>query len=170
MASHAIAVGCLSGTDSDSETRETTPLFPERVFEAPRHPSRIPPESAWSRRESARKADSNTSMAGWRRSAGRRAVHRTGSSSTASSDGNDWGGQASPVSQPTKVRLHTQDADTCWMRSRAAPLRRRCLGGVHWSTRGKGSTLKRNKAQGSIGPAAVETQRAGNGLGDGATP
>lgn len=71
-----------------------TPLFPELVFETQRFPRRIPSESAAASSESVRKADSNTPMAGWRRSAGRRVVQRITASSAAFSNGVDWGGQA----------------------------------------------------------------------------
>jgi len=77
-----------------------TPLFPELVSEAPLSPHWIPSESVPEGSESARAADSNASMAGWRRSAGRRVMLRiTASSATPSGDA-DWDGQAQLAERP----------------------------------------------------------------------
>ena len=69
--------------------------------------------------ESARKADSNTPMAGWRRSAGRRVLHRITASSAASPDGADWGGQAALAARPANVGRDIQGTLAMRGRSRA---------------------------------------------------
>lgn len=142
-----------------------TPLFPERVFEVPRFLNRVPPEPVEERRESTRKADSNNPMAGWRRSAGRRPMRkRKGRRRFHQLKESDGVGKHRFAARFTSVNRTSRARTPRWALLRTRPPRRLRSGGVHWSTRGEGRTLKRNKAQGSIGPTVLETVRTATDL------
>lgn len=166
MASHTVADTSLQRGGSEIWRHvKPTPLFPERVFEVPRYLDRVPSESVREQRESTRKADSNNPMAGWRRSAGRRLRRKRWSRrrnhQLMESDGV---GKHWFAMRFTSVRRTSRARTLRWALPRTKPPRRMRSGAVHWSTRGEGRTLKRNKAQGSIGPSVLETARAATDL------
>jgi len=166
MASHTVADTSLKGGGSEIWRHvKPTPLFPERVFEVPRYPDRVPSESVREQRESTREADSNNPMAGWRRSAGRRLKRkREGRRRNHQLMESDGVGKHWFATRFTSVKRTSRARTLRWALLRTKPPRRMRSGGVHWSTRGEGRTLKRNKAQGSIGPSVLETAREATDL------
>ena len=134
-----------------------TPLFPERVFEAPRHSHRVPSEPVG---VNAKVHERSTRATQWQADAGRQAgdsCGNTGAPPTPFSDGGGWDGQTD-VCQADRIRdRHIQATITMVNVARADSHQRMRPGGAHWSTRGEGRTLKRNKAQGSIEPETVAT-------------
>ena len=149
------------------ERVKPTPLFSGLVFETRRFPRRIPSESAVAGSEvyEGRLEHSNGRLAQVGRPA--RGASLT-ASSAAFSNGVDWGGQAELAAR-TAIAERTSRKT----RQRGGPGRAVTAAtprGVQRSTRDEGRTLKRTKAQGSIGSSGAATPRSNNGLVNGATP
>jgi len=157
LASQTIAGEPLWGTSEIWRHVKPTPLFPERVFEAPRHSHRVPSEPVG---VNAKVHERSTRATQWQADAGRQAgdsCGNTGAPPTPFSDGGGWDGQTDVCRADRIGDRHIQATITMVNVARADSHQRMRPGGAHWSTRGEGRTLKRNKAQGSIEPKTVAT-------------